>query len=456
MTFRTRLAVLSAGAVAIAVALIAIAVFLVARNILLDQVDEDLKRLVSDVTRQIEPGETPLEILLPRTPLGEIRGYAQLISADGGVVAWTTPMDPAIGTAAIGRPLLPVGEKAIAVAAGKTPPYFADMQVGNVHTRVYTQQVTDGLALQVARPLDEVDRNLRRLSFLLAVAGLGGIVLAALAGGFVARTAMRPVKKMTETAESVAETQDLTQRIEATGHDELSRLASSFNQMLEALEGSLGEQRQLVADASHELRTPITSARTNIEVLQRSSSMPDEERQQLLSDVVDQLEELTVLVNDLVELARGSELSADVEQLRLDEVALNAVERARRQHPDVTFDLDAEPTTVEGTNVELERAIGNLLDNAAKWTNSEGRVDVKVMPGILEVRDWGPGVAEEDLPHIFQRFYRSPSSRGLPGSGLGLAIVKQAADRLGGWVEVENAPGGGALFRMHLPNGTDD
>jgi two-component system sensor histidine kinase MprB len=262
------------------------------------------------------------------------------------------------------------------------------------------------------------------------------------------------VRRLTATAEHVSETRDLSQRIEAAGDDELARLATSFNTMLEALDRSQDAQRQLVADASHELRTPLTSLRTNVEVLARSGRMPAAERRVVLADLVAQLDELTVLVADLVELARdGGRAEEELEDVRLDELVADALERARRRFPAADFHSELEPTVVRGAPERLHRAVANLLDNAARWSPSGEPIDVVVRDGELVVRDRGPGIAADDLDKIFDRFYRSPASRGLPGSGLGLAIVRQIAERHGGRVSAERPDEGGALLRLELsPN----
>jgi two-component system sensor histidine kinase MprB len=259
------------------------------------------------------------------------------------------------------------------------------------------------------------------------------------------------VRRLGEASEHVTATRDLSRRIDPGRPDELGRLAASFNTMLEALEGSIGAQRALVADASHELRTPLTSARTNVEVLARSGELEPEERERILADVTVQLEELSVLVGDLVELARDGETPQEPADVRLDLVAEDAVERLRRHAPDVVFTTALEPTTVIGVEPRLARAVGNLLDNAAKWSPPGGEVEVRVRDGEVVVRDHGPGIDEEDVPRVFDRFYRSPSARGLPGSGLGLAIVRQVAEEHGGEVSAERADGGGALLRLSLP-----
>jgi two-component system sensor histidine kinase MprB len=259
------------------------------------------------------------------------------------------------------------------------------------------------------------------------------------------------VRRLTEATEYVTETRDLSGRIEVDGGDELARLAASFNTMLAALEDSLRAQRQFVADASHELRTPLTSLRTNIEVLARSESMPAAEREKLLADVVEQLSEMSTLVAELVHLARGDVPAGEPETLRLDELVLESVERARRNSPNVRFATELYESTVEAVPSALERAVGNLLDNAAKWSPPGGTVEVAVTDHEVQVRDHGPGIDEADVPFVFDRFYRAPAARGMPGSGLGLAIVHQVAEAHGGEVLVERPPDGGTRMRLKLP-----
>jgi two-component system sensor histidine kinase MprB len=338
------------------------------------------------------------------------------------------------------------------VADGTRPAYFGDTEVGGVHVRYFTQQAGAGEVVQVARPMTEVDSALAKLRIGLGLVAVIGVALAAFLGRLATRHAVRPVTDLTETAEHVARTRDLSRRIEADGDDELARLAASFNTMLGALDESQRAQRQLVADASHELRTPLTSLRTNLEVLGSPRALSEPDRERLRGDLVAQLEELTELVGDLVELARDGEAPGDPpEPVRLDELAAAAVERARRHSPAVEFAAELEPCVVSGERARLDRAIANLLDNAAKWSPPGATVDVRLHDGELTVRDRGPGIAPEDLPHVFDRFYRAAAARGRAGSGLGLAIVRHVAERHGGSVRAEAAPGGGALLRLALP-----
>ena len=325
------------------------------------------------------------------------------------------------------------------------------MTVQGVHLRVATVTLAPGFSLQVARRLTDADIVLSKLRIWFLLVAVGGVALAALLGAFVAREALRPVRKLTETAEHVAATHDLSERIDATGSDELSRLAISFNTMLAALEQAVAAQRQLVADASHELRTPLTSLRTNFEVLLRPGPLPDESRRKLERDVHQQFAEMAALVGDIVELARDGQEPSEEDDVRLDVLVADAVERAERNAREVRFRLIAQPTLVRGVPARLDRAVTNLLDNAAKWSPAGEVVEVEVAGGTVGVRDHGPGVSDEDLPFIFDRFYRSEEARSMSGSGLGLAIVRQVAEAHGGQVTVERPPGGGSRFVLSVP-----
>jgi two-component system sensor histidine kinase MprB len=309
-----------------------------------------------------------------------------------------------------------------------------------------------GVAIEVARSLTDTDHALSRIKlFLFLIAGFG-IAVAAGLGLVVSRAALAPVRRLTQTAEEVSETRDLSRRIDVHGRDELSRLASTFNTMLAALEDSARAQRQFVSDASHELRTPLTSLRTNIEVLSGENALPPDERAQLMRDVGEQLVEMSALVAELVELARDEEHPHEPEDVRLDLVAAEAIERTRRNRPGVTINPHLDESLVRGVPATIERAVSNLLDNAAKWSPPGGQVDVVVHDGEVAVRDHGPGIADEDVPFIFDRFYRAASARGMPGSGLGLAIVRQVANTHGGTIAVETPEGGGTRMRLRLPS----
>jgi two-component system sensor histidine kinase MprB len=319
--------------------------------------------------------------------------------------------------------------------------------------RVATVRAGSGSALMLAQPLAANDRTLEKLSGVLFVFGALGVLAALLAGWLVARNGLRPVRRLTSVVERIAVTEDLTPlRIE--GDDEVARLATAFNQMLLALGASRDRQRRLVADASHELRTPLTSLRTNLDLLRQAegnAALPAEARLELLDDVRGQIEELSALVGDLVELARDEPMTHVVAQVDLADVVDRAVTRVRRRAQGISFDVATEPWVVVGDSSSLERAVTNLLDNAAKWSPAEGTVTVRLADGVLVVDDQGSGIDVADRPHVFERFFRSDESRAMPGSGLGLAIVRQVVDRHGGRVEVSDAPGGGARFALWLP-----
>jgi two-component system sensor histidine kinase MprB len=319
--------------------------------------------------------------------------------------------------------------------------------------RVATVQANDGAALILAQPLAPNDRTLEKLGGVLFVFGALGVLAALLAGWLVAKNGLRPVRRLTSAVERIAVTEDLTP-LRVEGDDEVARLATAFNQMLLALGASRDRQRRLVADASHELRTPLTSLRTNLDLLRQAegnTALPAEARLELLDDVRGQIEELSALVGDLVELARDEPTTHVVAQVDLAEVVERAVTRVRRRAHGVAFDVALDAWPVVGDANSLERAVTNLLDNAAKWSPTDGTVTVRLTGGVLTVDDQGSGVAEADRPHVFERFYRAEESRAMPGSGLGLAIVRQVIDRHGGQVQVSEAPGGGARFSMWVP-----
>jgi two-component system, OmpR family, sensor histidine kinase MprB len=280
------------------------------------------------------------------------------------------------------------------------------------------------------------------------------VALGAALAGLVARTALAPIGRFTRRTEELAGAPDPSQRIDAHGRDELGRLARSFNSTLDSLERAVDSQRQLVADASHELRTPIASLRANIQTLEHADRLPEHERASLRADIVGELDELTSLVADIVELARGAKPGQALDDVRLDEIVEDVVSRARtRDSNGVALELSTERTLIRGEPERIQRAVSNLVDNALKWSPEGGSVEVALEGGRLSVRDHGPGFADSDLPHVFERFYRSGSARAMPGSGLGLAIVRQAAEAHGGEARASNAPGGGALVTVSFGDG---
>jgi two-component system sensor histidine kinase MprB len=420
MPLRRRMAVATALAVGAAVVLAAIVAYVVVRGELRAQVDEQL----SAQARLVDRAEFRFRGL-GRGFGGPPPGFPALPARRGGGADYIQFVDD-----------------------GRTG--FDDAELDGEHVRVLTVPLRrGGGAIQLARSLESTDDVLARLRWVLLALVLGGIALAALLGRLAARHLVAPVVRVSEAARHIAETEDLGRRIEVASTDEVGQLAARFNAMLDTLEGSIAAQRQLVADASHELRTPVTSLRTNIEVLAENRLEPAE-RARLVADVQAQAEELGALVADLIELARGDQPSPVHEDVRLDALVVEAVERARRHAPGVTFELDLAPAVVDGVPDRLARAVNNLLDNAARHGRT---VTVAAGPSGIRVHDDGGGIAPEDLPHIFDRFYRGADARGRPGTGLGLAIVRQVAEQHGGSVHASSTSNG-TVFELRIEGQT--
>jgi two-component system sensor histidine kinase MprB len=443
MSFRLRLTVLVSLAVAVAIVATTFVVYYTDRHELMVQIDGDLSasRTLAPVMRVAGP------------PPGQLKRRATIRkdSAQSGVTPASSHLRPV-------SVVLPRSSTAVQVdvarrKAGATPttspPRFSTETIGGVPTRVLTL-VSKNETVRISRSLVEVDRNLARLRWLLVLISLGGIGAAAMLGAFVAGRAVAPLRRLTETTERIVDAGDLSQRTGQRGRDEISRLSARLDELLGTLDESLRTQRQLVADASHELRTPIATLRANFGLLADPGALDARDRAELLLDVEDELEAMTTLVGELVELARGEELDVAPREFRLDEVVKSAVDRAARRSPSLSFRTRLEPSVVTGVPERVDRAVSNLLDNASKWSPLRETVDVAVHDGLVEVRDRGPGIAVEDLPLVFNRFYRSDNARGMPGAGLGLAIVKQIADAHGGSVTVGRASDGGTILRLKL------
>jgi two-component system sensor histidine kinase MprB len=452
---RRRLAFVAAAAVGVAIVLVAIVAYMVVKAQLRGQVDDALSAQAVAVHqagfRAIVGGDLPA---IPPSAGGPAP-YVQLVGADGSARNLS-------GT----NVSLPITPETKTVAQGKAGQYLTDVTVGGSDLREITIPVTllanNGQnvpgAVQLARPLGGVDHVLANLRVILLLLCAAGIALAAMLGRLAASRVLSPLAEVAQAAEHISETEDLTTRIHVREDDEVGQLATRFNAMLDRLESSrdaldqsVRAQRQLVADASHELRTPVTSLRTNVEVLLEGGALSDEDRERLLTDMVEQSEELSALVGDLIELARGDQPIESPDDVRLDGIVEEALDRARRNAPGIEFDARLGPVVVDGIPERLLRAVNNLLDNAARHTHAGTTVEVRVDSTGVRVRDHGDGVDPQDLPHVFDRFYRGVNSRGRQGSGLGLAIVRQVAEQHGGSVTATNAPDGGAVFEMHLP-----
>ncbi len=349
---------------------------------------------------------------------------------------------------------LTLGQAELDVAYGKSDASLRTIYAGGQAYRVVTVPTSvDGRALVVAQSLHGQEVVLRKLGIVMFLFGVAGVIASGMAGWAVARNGLRPVRRLTAEVEEIARTEDL-RPLPVEGDDEIARLATAFNQMLAALGASRDRQRQLVADAGHELRTPLTSLRTNLDLLSQADSaggLPPGAKEELLGDVRAQIEEMTTLIGDLVELSRDEPLTHVVEQIDLADLVDRTVARVRRRAPGVRFETELAPWFLVGEEAGIERAVTNLLDNAAKWSPAGGTVTIRLEEGTLVVDDEGPGIAADDRPHVFDRFYRSRESRAMPGSGLGLSIVRQVAERHSGTVEADVSPSGGARLTMWLP-----
>jgi two-component system sensor histidine kinase MprB len=441
LPLRTRLTSAAMLAATVTVVSVVSVAFIAVRHELRAQVDKQLRQQVADVRLNAYVGiDGELHVSLPAR-IDEPAAYIQVFDARGQSATTS------------GQSAVPIGSRDLLVLTGAKT-WMRDATINGSHVRLLTTRYRPlpTIGLMAAVPLAGVDDQLRTLAIAFVLLVMGGLALTVVVAWGAVRRTLRPVQSLTETAEQIAETRDLTVRIESAGNDELGRLAAAFNTMLDALERSLGQQRQLVVDASHELRTPLASLRTNVEVLNDIDRLTPAQRKALLAGIVSQLEELTGLVADVVELARGDAPASTFEDVAWDEVVERAVERAGRHWPAVRFRSRTSPVVVRGVVGRLERAVANMLDNAGKFSPADAVVDVDLSAaGVLAVADRGPGVPDDALPHVFDRFYRADEARALPGSGLGLAIVKQVVDSLGGTIELHNRPDGGAVATMTLP-----
>ena len=445
LSLANRVSALTAIAVGVAVAVTSIAAYVTLRHQLYSALDSSLLNRASAAA---EAGLVPQATMthIPSAWLGAADVRFATVRADGTAYS---PPQPGVGDIQLGLPEL-------RVARGAEQDSVRTVRSSDgTDYRVVTVPLRNepGTALSMAQSLQTTQETLDELGVVMLIVGGLGVMVAAAFGMAVARSGLRPVRRLTTAAEDVARTDEL-KPIQVSGSDEIARLAGAFNEMLTALGASRERQRRLVADAGHELRTPLTSLRTNIDLLAQADSrggLEPQARHELLADVRAQIEELTLLIQDLVQLARDEPVAYRPEPVDLADVVEQAVERVRRRAGTVRFDVQAESWPVVGELQTLDRAVVNLLDNAVKWSPPGGLVTVRLVNGVLDVADQGRGISGQDLPHIFDRFYRASDARRLPGSGLGLAIVRQAAERHGGSVSAGRTPQGGAIFRLTLP-----
>ncbi|MFD5699614.1 sensor histidine kinase [Streptomyces lasiicapitis] len=453
LPLRSRLALLVATAVAVAVAAAAVACWFVVRNVLVSSLDDALRD--PNVSYEFVNSQVNSDGQCRRSVIADNDRpdlYKQTVQV----------VDPAGGSCVIlGKQKIELKESDTAVARREIEESFHDSTAANGDKyRVYTYPLPgSSYAVSVARPLSEVQDTLSNLVLVLSLVAGVGVLGAGAAGLWVARTGLRPVDELTAAVEHVARTEDLNLRLptDEDSDDEIARLSRSFNAMTSALASSRDLQQQLIADAGHELRTPLTSLRTNIELLARSDetgrAIPPDDRRALLASVKAQMTELASLIGDLQELSRpdGAQSGGKVQVVALHDVVDAALERARLRGPELTFDADLHPWFVRAEPPALERAIVNILDNAVKFGPPGTVVEVGLRKGELTVRDHGPGIPEDELPHVFDRFWRSPTARSLPGSGLGLSIVARTVRHAGGEVTLGPADGGGTVATVRLP-----
>lgn len=471
MSLRLRITLLCACALAIPLAVAGTLAYTAERGALSGQLDSLLR------SRAVQVTPSAVEILLgehgllpkqrergaPAQPASQPSGQAaSQPDAQPGAVTGNGPqitdlkLVTSSGTAAssAAAELIPVDPAAVAVASGRQPAAFRTVTTDGMPLRMYVFPAEPGVAGEVVAPLTPVQASLAELARELTVIGAGALFLVAMLTVALARRALRPVAALTQAAESVIQTGDLRQRVSVPGRgrDEIGRLAGTVNAMLGALEESVRAQRQLVADASHELGTPLTTLTVNLQLLDEPGGLEAGDAPELVRQARGQAEELTAMAGALVELARGGEIELHWDLVQLDLVAEAAAEHASRSPAAsaVSIAVRASPCVVRGDADLLERAVGNLLDNAVKWSPAGGSVMLTVAGGEVTVTDEGPGIAAADLPFVFDRFYRSAAARGKPGSGLGLAIVRQVAELHGGTVSMENATRG-AVARLRVP-----
>ncbi|MYB28857.1 MAG: HAMP domain-containing histidine kinase [Acidimicrobiaceae bacterium] len=460
MTLRVRVALLVAAVVTVAVAAVGWSAVRSARAELTEEVDHDLLERAALVFAEPRGdfwsdilGRRPTGIgsLLRADPLGSLvslDAYARVIVTDldtgadgvirGHVIA---ALDDDIGT---------VPDVDRLERARRRGPVMETISVGGRSLRLMTVPAADGVFVQVARPLHEVENAIEDLRRQVLLFGSLAVAVAAAGAWFLAGRAVRPIVRLTETAEQVAETGDVDLPVEGSEAGEVGRLARSFRTMLAALSASRRQQHRLVMDASHELRTPLTSLRTNVDLMRRSDELPAAERAAVLDDVDAELGDLTNLVTELVDLTADVQTDEELQLIDMAGVVEPVVERARRRSGrDIVVRVDR-GVAVEGRPESLARAVRNLVDNAVKFS-ADGPVEVVVDGGSVIVHDAGPGVAEADQERVFERFHRLEADRDQPGSGLGLAIVRQVAEAHGGTATVRESPLGGAAFSLQIP-----
>lgn len=447
MSLRSRIAVIIAGSIAVTVAGLAVLTYVFVSAQVNGGLDRSLHAARDDLVRQQADDDDDEDDLTNGLPSLQVRTrpegpayFVQLIAADGR----TSLPRHADGS-------LPATEDVLKLARDGGDSFIYQSEINDVHVRVLASPYSDGTVVLIAAPALELDNTLGRLQVAAVLTGLAGTLLGAVIGLVATSATIRPLRRLTVAAETVAQTRDLSTRLPVRGRDEISRLTATFNDMLQALRDAEASQRRLVADASHELRTPLTSLRVNVELLAgRGGELPESERQAVLEDIIGQAADLGQLMSGIFELARGQEQVLASVPFAADVVVTEALGTARRDWPHVTFHDDISLCRLVGDPTRFETAVTNLVGNAAKYAGASGPVDVELTADTLRVRDRGPGIARKDREQIFERFHRADRTQNIPGSGLGLAIVREAMTEIGATVRAQPRPGGGTDFVVDL------
>ncbi|MFF0735378.1 ATP-binding protein [Streptomyces chartreusis] len=460
LPIRSRLALLVAAAVAFAVAAVSVTCWFIVQGRLYDQVDDDLQQARMKPGQDIEMSSALSDCTQTPQDTQPFRNlYSQVVKPDGTPCVTDSSVG-AIKVTQADKDVIKDGSSGDGIVRDGTAEDGTPLRVMTIPQLAQNRATGERsyVAVTVAVSLKGTKATLNDLALILLLVSGVGVLGAGAAGLAVARAGLRPVDKLTEAVEHVARTEDLNIRIpvEDEAEDEVARLSRSFNSMTSALASSRELQQQLIADAGHELRTPLTSLRTNIELLTRSEEtgrpIPEADRKALLASVKAQMTELAALIGDLQELSRSEGQRGErVQVISLEDTVEAALRRARLRGPELTITADIQPWYVRAEPAALERAVVNILDNAVKFSPEAGTIEVALHDGVLTVRDHGPGIPADELPYVFDRFWRSPSARALPGSGLGLSIVARTIEQAGGQVTLSHADGGGTVATVRLP-----
>ena len=443
MNLRTRFALIAGVLVFILATVMSVGAYRIASSQLENQVQTSLEQRISrilnimdrpDFTWQDSFGPGPVNQAIMQT---EVDAITQVVLPNGQI---------------LGRreyPQLPIERADKALSFGGDRVNESSTVIEGHTFRTMTVLANDGSLIQVAKDtqiLIDARNGMRKWFPLFAALA---VMVSAVIGWLFAGRVSKPIEDLALAANDIAQTQDLERRIKVSGSDEVARLSTSFNTMLTALGKSMNRQRQLVQDASHELRTPLTSLRANSELLERAS-VSDADRAAILADMRTEIDELTALSTELSALAidqKAAESPIDTDLAVIaDEIATRA---ARRGGAAVSVHV-TDDVMVQARPHQLERAISNLVDNAIKFSGGSSEVEIHVGAKRVEVRDHGPGISDEDKPHVFDRFYRATATRSMPGSGLGLSIVSQFAEDHNASAYVLDNVGGGAIVGIQF------